>query len=192
MHRYSLTECGVDIAKKICKITSTDVQLISSKDYKQILSCIKSLCAQKSEATSSVNVNYRSTDKKQSKEYHGSIQHSSSKFSEIQRSQSEIVVTERFEQIEEYTVKDKDKEIDIHVEKLQEKSKKTRNVNKCTESKAGSSKTDATNSLQRDIYLEPDKYDVILLVDTQETCGYVSCYRIFTALGWNIFKNIIF
>ncbi|XP_076243895.1 mus81 structure-specific endonuclease subunit [Calliopsis andreniformis] len=89
-----------------------------------------------------------------------------------QRSQSvERIISERFEQTEECFVSRKTKESNIHTEKLQEKFKKTKNPSKETINNAGGSIVNSTDSLQKDIYLEANKFDIILLVDKQETCG---------------------
>ena len=89
--------------------------------------------------------------------------------SQIHKSRDiEIVTSEKnVQQVDEYIVKQKPKQNNVHAEKAE----KTKTIDKCALNKAGNSKTNSTDDLRKDIYLESNTFDVILLVDTQETSG---------------------
>ncbi|XP_053998116.1 crossover junction endonuclease MUS81 [Hylaeus anthracinus] len=159
--RYNLTEHGVNIAKKICEITDIDVNLINSSDLKKIQTCSKLLFTQKLNKNTE-SPNDRDINIETAEVCYENTQHSLSKFPQICKSPTvEFVDDERnTEQPDKSPVKQKSKENNTDIRKPQKKSKE---VESCIKNH--------TDNLQRNIYLESNKFDIILLVDTQETCG---------------------
>ncbi|XP_076393272.1 mus81 structure-specific endonuclease subunit isoform X2 [Megachile rotundata] len=150
--RYNLTEHGINVAKKMCKVAAIDVKLVkSSKVLNQVQSSLKSLISKK--ATSIVISDECSTN----------VQNDSP--SKLYKSKSAEFLTSQ-KQSDNFLSQQISKKGNIHTEK----AKKRRNVNNCELNEA-SKKTNSTNNIEKDICLKPNKFDIILLVDTQETCG---------------------
>ncbi|XP_076632122.1 mus81 structure-specific endonuclease subunit [Colletes latitarsis] len=86
-----------------------------------------------------------------------------SKFSQIHNSQSA--------EPDECFLKQKPKENDINIKKLGENLNKVGSIDECILNIAEDNETDLINNFQKDIYLKSNKFDIILLVDTQEISG---------------------
>ncbi|KOC60220.1 Crossover junction endonuclease MUS81 [Habropoda laboriosa] len=75
------------------------------------------------------------------------------------------------QQPEKDSVRQKSEENNMLVEKIPGRIKKAQNTNNGALNNIDNNKTDSTNNIQKNIYLESNKFDVILLVDTHETSG---------------------
>ncbi|XP_076222592.1 mus81 structure-specific endonuclease subunit isoform X2 [Nomia melanderi] len=166
--RYTLTQEGVSIAKKVCEITNTNIKLINSSDaLNKIETCLKALFSCKSPINpDEKSCNNKDTNAQPLKECQN-IGNNLIESSQSQKCQLSQPTENRKNKVQcsQYSMQEKFDE-----DNLVEKCRKAKNVNK-DESSKQSSKTDTTDHLQKKIYLECNKFDIILLVDTQETCG---------------------
>nr|XP_034176005.1 crossover junction endonuclease MUS81 [Osmia lignaria] len=141
--RYNLTDHGTNIAKKICEIAAIDVKLIkSSEDLNQIQISLKSFISDKVTNVATSNGSSKN------------VQNDTS--SKLYKSKSvEFPIST---QPDKYFTQQKYK-------------KKAKHINNCELIEGSSKKANFTDNIERNIYLEPNKFDIILLVDTQEICG---------------------
>lgn len=70
----------------------------------------------------------------------------------------------------------------------QKYKKKAKNINSCELIEGSGNKANFTDNIEKNIYLEPNKFDIILLVDTQEICGYVSFDQFFIQIYYETFE----
>lgn len=99
----------------------------------------------------------------------------SNNFSKIYKSKSaECIIIknhrEKFDKNFEEQISKKNNDL---IENVQEKTKNLQDKNHVDNLE---NKTYSIDNFQKNIYLESSKFDIILLVDTQETSGYVSFY----------------
>ncbi|XP_015435479.1 PREDICTED: crossover junction endonuclease MUS81 [Dufourea novaeangliae] len=168
--RYSLTEQGINIAKIICEITTMDAKQINSSDnLNEIQLCLKSRFGQKLVLyTDITSLNNKYINPQSPKECHKSTYDNLNKSSHnIQKSQSlELINNGKTTQhSNQYPVKQK-----INGKNVVEKPKTTKNAKKDASNKE-SGISHLTDHATKQIYIESNKFDIILLVDTQETCG---------------------
>lgn len=147
MYRYNLTEHGISISKKICEITTTDVISLNSFEVlNKIQISLKPLITQKSKLIKdSADLN--------------------------KRNEETITIENHCQQPDENFVKQKSKENIVYPKRVQEKTKEVKDMNHVHNLE--NNETDFTDDFQRNYYLESSNFDIILLVDTQETAGYV-------------------
>lgn len=124
------------------------------------------------------NLNKKDTNVEIIKDCYENTHNNLSKFSQILDSQTaEFISSEKnIQESGECSIKQKPKENKIDIKKCHKQSKKVKNVEEYTLNKAEDGKTEFADNLQKNIYLEANKFDIILLVDTQEICGYVLFY----------------
>lgn len=200
MFRYNLTEHGINVSRKICEVTSIDAKSINSfevlskiQTFLEILIIenlglqtnnsnenIKKECSKDIQnkdlnlelPTNKLNIDNIKVQKECSK---STQDKDSNKFSKIYKSKSaECIIIENHE---EKSDKNFEKQISKRnndlVENMQEKTKNLQNKNHVDNLE---NKTDSIDNFQKNVYLESSKFDIILLVDTQETSGYVLFY----------------
>nr|XP_033334596.1 crossover junction endonuclease MUS81 [Megalopta genalis] len=166
--RYSLTEEGINIAKKICEITATDANLVISRNaLKNILTRLGELFPQKLLANADIEqCDNPNLNGHPAREYQKNIHNNLSESSQIQKPQSlKLVTNKNVQQSSQYSTQKKSKENNFI-----EKRDKLKNINTGACSKENG-QTSSTDHVQKKIYLQSNKFDIILLVDTQETCG---------------------
>ncbi|XP_078046648.1 mus81 structure-specific endonuclease subunit [Augochlora pura] len=166
--RYTLTQEGIAIAKKICEITATDANLdISPNVLNNIPTCLGALFPQKLLVNADMK-QCKNPDLNQQpvRGYQKNIHNNFIESSKVQKHQSLVhVANKNAQQSSQYSIQKKSKEnnfIEKH-DKL-----KNKNVDACSKENGQPSPTDHT---QNKIYLQSNNFDIILLVDTQETCG---------------------
>lgn len=200
MFRYNLTEHGINVSRKICEVTSIDAKSINSFEVLSKIQTfletliIKNLglptnnsdeniereCSKDIQnkdlnlelPTNKLNIDNTKVQKECSK---STQDKDSNKFSKIYKSKSaECIIIENHE---EKSDKNFEKQISKRnndlVENIQEKTKNLQDKNHVDNLE---NKTDSIDNFQKNVYLESSKFDIILLVDTQETSGYVSFY----------------
>ncbi|XP_033189981.1 crossover junction endonuclease MUS81 isoform X1 [Bombus vosnesenskii] len=143
--RYNLTEHGISISKKICEITTTDVISLNSFEVlNKIQNSLKPLITQKSKLIKdSADLN--------------------------NRNEETITIENHCQQPDENFEKRKSKENIVYPKRVQEKMKEVKDMNHVHNLE--NNETDFTDDFQRNYYLESRNFDIILLVDTQETAG---------------------
>ncbi|XP_068966111.1 crossover junction endonuclease MUS81 isoform X2 [Bombus flavifrons] len=143
--RYNLTEHGISISKKICEITNTDVISLNSFEVlNKIQISLKPLITQKSKLIKdSADLN--------------------------NRNEETITIENHCQKPNENFVKQKSKENIVYSKRVQEKTKEVKDMNHVHNLE--NNETDFTDDFQRNYYLESSNFDIILLVDTQETAG---------------------
>ncbi|XP_050470339.1 crossover junction endonuclease MUS81 isoform X3 [Bombus huntii] len=143
--RYNLTEHGISISKKICEITTTDVISLNSFEVlNKIQNSLKPLITQKSKLIKdSADLN--------------------------NRNEETITIENHCQQPDENFEKRKLKENIVYPKRVQEKMKEVKDMNHVHNLE--NNETDFTDDFQRNYYLESRNFDIILLVDTQETAG---------------------
>ncbi|XP_017795588.1 PREDICTED: crossover junction endonuclease MUS81 [Habropoda laboriosa] len=174
-NRYNLTEHGVNISKNMCEVTTIDVESINSINIlSKIQALLKPLFIQKSELTKDFkNLDNGNTNTQLSKNCSNGTQSNSTKPSKMYKSKSEgfSAIRKHRQQPEKDSVRQKSEENNMLVEKIPGRIKKAQNTNNGALNNIDNNKTDSTNNIQKNIYLESNKFDVILLVDTHETSG---------------------
>lgn len=199
MFRYNLTEHGINISRKICEVTNIDAKSINSFEIlSKIQTFLETLIIENLQVpTNNLNENNKKdcskdiqnknlnlelpTNKlnidntKIQKECSKSIpDKDSNNFSKIYKSKSAecIIIKNHREKFDENFEKQISKQNDDLIENVQEKTKNLQDKNHVDnlENKI------SIDNFQKNIYLESSKFDIILLVDTQEISGYVSFY----------------
>ncbi|CAK9828356.1 Crossover junction endonuclease MUS81 [Anthophora retusa] len=174
-NRYNLTEHGINISKRICEVTTINIESINSLDIlSKIQAFLKSLFIKKSELTKNLkDFNNEDTSTQTFRKCSNGMQSDSTKSSKMYKSKSEgfITIRKHRQQSEKVSVRQKSKENGMLVEKMPKRTKEAQNTNTCTLNNIDNNKTDSTNNIQRNISLESNQFDVILLVDTHETSG---------------------
>ena len=159
----------------ICKITTTDIEMLNSFEaLNQIQISLKTLITQKSKL---IKDSTHPNDKYENmqiltqgvKEIETKNLNKSSK---IYKSKSaEIITIENNEQqLDKNFVKQKSKKNNICPKIVQEEMKNVKDINHVHNLE--NNEIDFINDFQKNIYLESSNFDIILLVDTQETAGY--------------------
>ncbi|XP_017754779.1 PREDICTED: crossover junction endonuclease MUS81 [Eufriesea mexicana] len=144
--RYDLTEQGINILEKICGVTTTNVKSINC-----------------SEILNKIQISLKTSSKSQTSELMKNFNNEN-----INKS-AECITTESCkEQFNENIIRQKSLEGNTDLEKVQGKAKEVKNVKHVNNL---DNKKKEISNLQKTIYLEANKFDIILLVDTQETCG---------------------
>ncbi|CAL7940361.1 unnamed protein product [Xylocopa violacea] len=165
--RYNLTERGINISKKICEVVDIDIRLTSLRELSnKIHTYVQSSVSQKLKLTRVLNdFNSENTNIQISNECSNKKQNKGSNKSKLYKSKSAdcIIIEGHKECIDKDFVKQKTRKNNLPVRKAQEKPKEANNLS--------NNKTDSSNNLPENIYLESNKFEIILLVDTQETCG---------------------
>ena len=171
--RYNLTEHGISISKKICEITNTDVISLNSFEVlNRIQISLKSLITQKSKLIKdSADLNNRNEDTQIFIQSAKDIQTKNLEPPTIYKSKSveTITIEDHCQQFDKNFVKQKSKENIVYPKKMQEKTKEVKDMNHVHNLE--NNETDFTDDFQRNYYLESSNFDIILLVDTQETAG---------------------
>ncbi|XP_050580499.1 crossover junction endonuclease MUS81 isoform X4 [Bombus affinis] len=171
--RYNLTEHGISISKKICEITNTDVISLNSFEVlNRIQVSLKSLITQKSKLIKdSADLNNRNEDTQIFIQSAKDIQTKNLEPPTIYKSKSveTITIEDHCQQFDKNFVKQKSKENIVYPKKMQEKTKEVKDMNHVHNLE--NNETDFTDDFQRNYYLESSNFDIILLVDTQETAG---------------------
>lgn len=176
MYRYNLTEQGISISKKICEITTTDVISLNSFEVlNRIQISLKSLITQKSKLIKdSADLNNRNENTQTFIQSAKDIQTKNLnepptiyKFKSVETS----TIENHCQQPDKNFIKQKWKENIVYPKKEQEKTKEVKDMNHVHNLE--NNETDFTDDFQRNYYLESSNFDIILLVDTQETTGYV-------------------
>ncbi|KAK1126044.1 hypothetical protein K0M31_005571 [Melipona bicolor] len=172
--RYNLTELGINISKMICKITTTDIETLNSFEaLNQIQISLKTLITQKSKLIKdSTNLDNKYKNMQVFTQSAKEIETKNlNKPSKIYKSKSaEIITIESHEQqLDKNFIKQKSKKNNICPKIVQEEMKNVKDINHVHNIE--NNEIDFTNDIQKNIYLESSNFDVILLVDTQETAG---------------------
>ncbi|CAD1472643.1 unnamed protein product [Heterotrigona itama] len=172
--RYNLTELGINISKIICKITTTDIKTLNSFEaLNQIQISLKTFITQKSKLIKdSTNLNNTYENMQVFTQGVKEIETKNlNKPSKIYKSKSaEIITIENHkEQVDKNFVKQKTKKNNICTKIVQEEMKNVKDINHVHNLE--NNEVDFINDIQKNIYLESSNFDVILLVDTQETAG---------------------
>ncbi|XP_060815160.1 crossover junction endonuclease MUS81 isoform X2 [Bombus pascuorum] len=172
--RYNLTEHGISISKKICEITTTDVISLNSFEVlNRIQISLKPLITQKSKLIKdSADLNNRNEDTQIFIQSGKDIQTKNlNEPPTMYKSKSveTITIQNHCQQPDKNFVKQKSKENIVYPKKVQEKTKEVKDMNHVYNLE--NNETDFTDDFQRNYYLESSNFDIILLVDTQETAG---------------------
>ncbi|XP_043510455.1 crossover junction endonuclease MUS81 isoform X3 [Frieseomelitta varia] len=172
--RYNLTDRGINISKLICKITTTDIKTLNSFEaLNQIQISLKTLITQKPKLIKdSTNLNNKYENMQVFTQGAKDIETKNlNKPSKIYKSKSaEIITIENHEQqLDKNFIKQKSKKNNICPKIVQEEMKNIKDINHVHNLQ--NNEMDFINDIQKNIYLESSNFDVILLVDTQETAG---------------------
>lgn len=174
MYRYNLTERGINISKLICKITTIDIKTLNSfETLNQIQISLKTLITQKPKLIKdSANLNNKYENMQVFTQGTKEIETKNvNKPSKMYKSKSaEIITIENHDQqLDKNFIKQKAKK-NICPKIVQEEMKNVKDINHMHNLE--NNEIDFINDIQKNIYLESSNFDVILLVDTQETAGY--------------------
>lgn len=198
MFRYNLTEHGINISRKICEVTSIDAKSINSFEIlNKIQTFLETLIIEnlglptnnsnenikreysKNIQNKDLNLEFPTNklnidNTKIQKECFKSIQDKdSNNFSKIYKSKSaECIIIKNHREKSDKNFEKQIKNYDL-IENVQEKTKNLQDKNHVDNLK---NKTDSIDNFQKNVYLESNKFDIILLVDTQEISGYVLFY----------------
>lgn len=192
--RYNLTEHGINISRKICEVTNIDAKSINSFEIlSKIQTFLETLIIENLQVptnnlnennkkdcskdiqnknlnlelpTNKLNINNTKIQKECSKSIPDK---DSNNFSKIYKSKSAecIIIKNHREKFDENFEKQISKQNDDLIENVQEKTKNLQDKNHVDNLE---NKTSIDN-FQKNIYLESSKFDIILLVDTQEISG---------------------
>ncbi|XP_031366024.1 crossover junction endonuclease MUS81 isoform X2 [Apis dorsata] len=191
--RYNLTEHGINISRKICEVTSIDAKSINSFEIlNKIQTFLETLIIEnlglptnnsneniKRECSKNIqnkdlNLEFPTNklnidNTKIQKECFKSIQDKdSNNFSKIYKSKSaECIIIKNHREKSDKNFEKQIKKYDL-IENVQEKTKNLQDKNHVDNLE---NKTDSIDNFQKNVYLESNKFDIILLVDTQEISG---------------------
>ncbi|XP_076291180.1 mus81 structure-specific endonuclease subunit isoform X2 [Lasioglossum baleicum] len=167
--RYTLTEAGINISKKICEITATDANLVISSDVlNNIQARLVALFPQKSEKADAKSCDNSGLNTQPSGEHRKNIPNSLTKSSQVENCRSPEKLTRNkrnVQQSSQCSTQKKSKGNDVI-----EIPDRLNDVNSDASNKENG-RILSVDHVQKRIYLKSSKFDIILLVDTQETCG---------------------
>ncbi|XP_076648956.1 mus81 structure-specific endonuclease subunit isoform X2 [Halictus rubicundus] len=168
-NRYSLTEAGMNVSREICEITATDANLaISSDVLNNIQASLVALFPQESAKAGTRSCNNTDLNTQPSKEHQKNIPNSLTKSSQVEkcRSPEKLVRNKRnVQQSSQCFTQKKSKRNNVI-----EIPDRLNDVNSDASNKENG-RTLSNDHVQKKIYLHSNEFDIILLVDTQETCG---------------------
>lgn len=151
----------------ICKITTTDIEMLNSFEaLNQIQISLKTLITQKSKLIK---------DSTHPNDKYENMQILTQGVKEIEtknlnESAEIITIEDNEQQLDKNFVKQKSKKNNICPKIVQEEMKNVKDINHVHNLE--NNEIDFINDFQKNIYLESSNFDIILLVDTQETAGY--------------------